>query len=202
MRALLEGPFRGPLERSKKRCRLTMQQRLALYSQGELLAEQVWGLRPQEVRNSRYEPPEMLDAAGLIVSAVFLAMPTSVTDYLKAHPNRRTQHGGYRPIDRYETDHDRKHWLCITFRNYHRRKRPRDSNRREHEPLHEYLDMTLVAMAVRQLLGEFRDRSGRFVDPFPVFVTSEADYVGWEIAAIRGVQEMLEVEKEALQQPP
>lgn len=206
MRALLESDFRGVTDRfMKERDRLTMPERRALVQQGRLPAEQCWGIHPTQRRqagearrqkDAHWEPPEMLDAASLIVRAVHAAIPTSVHEWLKSHPNSKTSDGQYRPMKRYLVLFERKHYVCIRFRDYHNHESHRQSpNRFADEPLHEYLPLTLAVKAVGDLLDEFRHRRRDFGPPFPWFETPEDDYLSWGHYAVRGVQEMLDLER-------
>lgn len=141
----------------------------------------------------------MLDTAGLIVEAVYVTFPESVHQYLREHPNRKTCDGGYRPMKRYCEDFYRKHMVAVVCRRYWYPYRwAGDTNRRPNEPFFKYLPMDLVAECVRRLHQEFRDRANSFVPPFPRFTTPQTDYEIWEMQAVRGVQEMLEMEVEEL----
>ena len=139
----------------------------------------------------------MLDTAGLIVEAVWVTFPESVRRCLKEHPNPKTRDGGYRPMKRYVEGFNRKHLVAVVCRRcWYGYRKAGDTNRRANEPFHEYLPMDLVARCVRRLRQEFRARTDAFVPPFPSFATPQMDYEIWEMRAVRGVQEMLEMEVE------
>ena len=48
LRQRLEEPFRGYVRRTEDRVRLSMEDRVSLYQQGQLLERQVWGYRPAD----------------------------------------------------------------------------------------------------------------------------------------------------------
>jgi hypothetical protein len=188
---------RGYLTPSANTKRISMADRIQLYRQGLLHRDQVRGLRPPDALTKQWEPPEMLDAAGVIVDATFLAMPASVTTFLREHPNPRTSDGKYKPMKRYHQDTFRKHFLANICRTYWRRKGNRKwTNRSPGEPFHEYLPMELITQLVQWLLDEFQYRQNAFVDPFPRFIIPPGDYVTWKEQAVAGVQEMLLREQE------
>lgn len=146
-----------------------------------------------------WEPPEMMDTAGLIVDAVYLTIPASVWTYLEAHPNPRTNNGKYRPIQRYRQDGIRKHVLCNICRQYWKSRVPLvQANRLPGQPCYAHLPMDLVEELVRCLLSEFRYRKGCFVPPFPHFEIPETEYWTWEMEATQRVQETLQVEATAV----
>jgi len=174
-----------------------MEDRILLHRQGQLHREQVWGLRPENALSKQWEPPEMLDAAGVVVDATFVTIPASVWTYLQAHPNPRACDGKYKPMKRYHQDHFRKHILANICRTYWRGKRAgKETNRRPGEPFHEYLPMELVEQLVQWLVDEFQYRQNAFIKPFPKFDIPPADYIRWKEEAQAGVREMLREEQE------
>lgn len=197
MRTVLQDEFRGPLGAGEA-TRTSMTERLGLYQRGEVERESVWGLRPEREFAPRtwlhWESRGMLDAAGVLVRAVHSAMPPALIDWLQRHPNSNTHDGQYRPLKRYLTQHERKHYLCILFRNFHSKMRPGQPNRKEGELLRQYLPPVLAARGIQQLLQEFRGRHRDFGPPFPAIPLTEADYRQWQRAAVLGVREMLRAE--------
>ena len=177
------------------RVRLSMSQRLRLYELGELPREAVWGVRPPDAVIQFWEPPEMLDVASLVVDAVYMSFPTSVTEHLRQHPNPRTCDGGYRPMKRYQQNFYRKHMIAVTCRRYWLPYRGRGrTNRPSWEPCRMYLTSELIGLCVRRLLHEFRHRENAFLPPFPDFITPDEEYRTWEREAIQAVKEILELE--------
>ena len=139
----------------------------------------------------------MLDAASLIVDAVYVTFPASVKQRLLDRPNPRSNDGTYKPMKRYQQDFYRKHLVALTCRSYWRPVRDRGcSNRNPEEPCHRHLTPELVGLCVRRLLEEFRRRQNAFCSPLPSFHTPEADYEIWEREAIHGVKDMLNIEVE------
>ena len=141
----------------------------------------------------------MLDAAGLILEAVFITFPASVKQHLLRNPNPKTADGGYRPMKRYHEHRWRKTIVANVCRRCWRPYRPpRQSNRKVGEPCHEHLPMDLVVLCARVLIQEFAWRQNAFVDPFLVFDTPPEDYERWELQAMSGAQEMLEMERDEI----
>ena len=208
MRALLlDNAFKGQmaktLEERQQKLGLSMDQRMELHKQGRMPREEVWALKPiQPARpktSAHWETPPMLDAACLIVRAVHAAAPPALTEWLAKGLNKRTTTGGFRPWLRYLTQHERKHYVCLTFRQFHEKPRAGRTNREAWEPMREYLPLNLVVMAIRLLLTEIRESQHDFCK-FPIAdvgLTAD-DYTSWEHYALRGVQEMLEEEKSLL----
>lgn len=215
MRQLLDNDtFRGTLHKTKQAMRMTMQERLVLHQRGQMPAAQVWGLPPAFRRQQgdpprkkdlHHEPPYMLDVASLPVHAVYHAKPPCIDAWVAANPNPRTKTGKYRPIERWTRVPERLHYICMTYREWHRSEHRclRQLNRRGcTEPMYEYLPMRLVAKVVRELIQEFQCRQRDFGDPFPdakKLVVPADEIATWEHYAIRGVQEMLDLERIDLQ---
>ena len=196
MRKRLVEPMRGSMRRVGP---YSMPERMNLYNQGALPRQQVWGVRPPNAVQVGWESREMLDAAGLIVDAVYITCPESVQRYLEKHPNPKTTDGQYRPWRRYQECQQRKHLVADVCRQYWRPWRHRGrSNREPGEPFRRYLQPKLVEQCVQRLLREFRNREYPFKPPFPQFEIPEADYTTWQLQAIQGVQKMLEIETEEL----
>jgi hypothetical protein len=121
----------------------------------------------------------MLDAASVVVQAVHGTMPAEMALWLRRNPNPRTSDGQYRCFKRFVTDHGRKGRLCHLFRQFHGSQRPGRTNRQPGEPLHEYMPMELVVLAVRQLLWEIRERRHDFKDPSPKITLRPDQYITW-----------------------
>jgi len=140
----------------------------------------------------------MLDTTGLIVDAVYMTVPASVWRYLQEHRNPRTVDGEYKTIRRYTQEKDRKRALANICRQYWFRARGKGrTNRFTWEPYHQYLTMPLVGQLVQCLVNKFRYRSSKqFALPFPQFEILDEDYGVWEMQALRGAAEMLQMEKE------
>ena len=194
MRELLMSEFRGREGKGLDRPdRLSLQQRTALYENGQLDQKDAWGVRPQpdSPHFQRWETRAMLDAAGVLVRAVYLTMPEVM------HKLKLT----WRPVKRYVEVQRRLHALCSLFRS-------RYKSRCEDEPLHKYLSHPIVVLGVQQLLSEIRWRTHDFVppksrnDPMLEVDLKEWDYKGWERSAIDYVHCMLDAEKEILAQNP
>lgn len=197
MRALLVDDFRGSLARTKSARAGAF---VPDWRQLAVSTTQDCAYTAQRRRHifRNWEPPEMLDAANLVIGAVYAAMPSALTEWLQTHPNRSSMDGGYTAIRTYRARHARRQLVCVAFRQFHGQGRREQVNRKPGEPLYEYLSMVLVVHAVRLLLWEFRGRLRDFRPPFPAIALSDADYSGWEHYAVRGVQEMLAIEQEEL----
>ena len=107
LRRRLEEPMRGAMRHAGL---YSMAQRITLHNQGKLPRQQVWGVRPPNAVQVGWESREMLDAAGLIVDAVYMTCPESVKQHLGKHPNPRTADRQYRPWRRYREDHHGSTW--------------------------------------------------------------------------------------------
>jgi len=141
-----------------------------------------------------FELPQMLDAAGVVVRAVYDTMPASIVTWVEQNRNPRSRDGQYRAIKRFCTDHGRKSRLCDLFRRFYCRQRSEHVNRQPGEPLREYLSSGLLVLAVRQLLWEIRERRHGFGGFLPKIQVGTEEYVTWFLEATQRVEEHLDMQ--------
>ena len=201
MRRLLLRDFAECLGRTQDALRTSMAKRLLLLRSGKVeQAYHVWThmSEQQPATVATWERPEMWDVGNLILGAVAASIPRTLKVWLRRHAGPRTLEAAYRVLQRYAFRRDRILYVCGACRQHHAADRPGNPSRAAEEPLHEYLPMVLVVALIRMLLAEIREGRGDFKPPFPRLPLTESDYASWEHYAIRGVQEMLDFEREAL----
>jgi hypothetical protein len=204
MRRLLQGDFAAPLRRTQDAVRASMAIRMQLLRRGEVeQAFHLWAHEPGQragAASRTWERPEMWDMATLILGAVRASMPDPLKEWLQEQSDPKNPKGAGRVLGRYAFTRGRIQDVCGACRWHHAPDRPGNPNRAVDEPLNEYLPMILVVALVRMLLAEIREGRGDFKLPFPRLPLTDADYASWEHYAIRGVQEMLDFEREVLHQ--
>jgi len=201
MRRLLLRGFAESLGRTQDALRTSMTERLLLLHSGKVeQAYHVWTHRSEQQPATvvTCEPPEMWDVGSLILGAVAASIPQTLKVWLRRHAGLRTLEAACRVLQRYACGRDRILNVCVACRQHHAANRPGNPSRAAEEPLHEYLPMVLVVALIRMLLAEIREGRGDFKPPFPMLPLTESDYASWEHYALRGVQEVLDFEREAL----
>jgi len=180
-----------------QRCRLSMSHRFRVYEAGQLPQEAVWGLRPWFPSVRKWQLPQLMDAASLIVDAVYITFPDSVKQYLREHPNPKTRNGEYAVMAQCPRDFYRRYFIVVTCRRHWRPfSAPGYTSSAADEACRRYLTVELIRECVRALLHEFRSRDNGFATPFPVFHTPQEEYEVWERKAIRFIQHLLRIEAE------
>jgi len=198
---LLLPDFAESLQRTQDALRTSMAKRLLLLRSGKVeQAYHVWThmSEQQPATVATWERPEMWDVGNLILGAAAASIPRTLKVWLRRHAGPRTLEAACRVLQRYAFRRDRILYVCGACRQHHAADRPGNPSRAAEEPLHEYLPMVLVVALIRMLLAEIREGRGDFKPPFPRLPLTESDYASWEHYAIRGVQEMLDFEREAL----
>jgi hypothetical protein len=129
--------FRGPLcntteavRKSRQKAKLTRAGTYTAYYQGKLPAEAVWALPPalrrwpracRRKKDLHHECPYMLDVASLpSTCSVPRQAASALTPGWRNIRNTKTASGLYRPLVKWTSQHERLHYVCVTFRGWHR----------------------------------------------------------------------------------